>query len=211
MTMGLLVFAVMLTWRWGRKATFAAYSARASMTMAELVALHRAQSHFIERNAVVMAPKPLRTGQDRAPALIRLLWERNGLLPRNLIFVEVTHRKLPYIHENRCKVTVFDQRGEGGSVIGVELQFGFMEEPDVERALEDLARHRLIDLPSEHRQWVVHVSLEHLLSSQRLGLVRRLRFRLFVLLRNLSQSAYDYYGLGDDVQLSAEILPVRVH
>jgi KUP system potassium uptake protein len=210
MTMGLLVFLVMITWRWGRKATFAAYSARASMTMAELVALHRTQSHFIERNAIIMAPKPLHDLDDRAPALIRLLWERNGVLPRNLIFVEVTHRKTPYVHDNRCKVTVFDRDEATGSVLGVELQFGFMEDPNVERVLEDLARHRLIDLPSEHRQWVVHVSLEQLLPSRKMSLPEQMRLWLFQVLRNLSQSGFEYYGLGDNVQLSAEIMPVRI-
>ena len=209
-TMGLLVFLVMITWRWGRKATFAAYSARASMTMAELVALHRMQTHFIERNAIVMSPKPLHDLADRAPALIRLLWERNGVLPRNLICVQVTHRKAPYVRDNRCKVTVFDRDPEHGGVIGVELRFGFMEEPNVEQALEDLARHRLIDLPPERRQWIVHVSLEHLLPSRKMRLHERLRLWLFQLLRNLSQSGYEYYGLGDNVQLSAEIMPVRI-
>ena len=33
---GLAVFAVMLTWRWGRRATFAAYEAKRTMTMGNL-------------------------------------------------------------------------------------------------------------------------------------------------------------------------------
>ena len=41
LSVGVAVFLVMTTWRWGRKATFAAYSAKPTMTMAELVALHR--------------------------------------------------------------------------------------------------------------------------------------------------------------------------
>jgi len=40
--------------------------------------------------------------------------------------------------------------------------------------------------------------------------LRRVRFRLFLLLRLVSQPAYYYYGLGDEVQLSVEIIPVRV-
>ena len=109
MTIGLAAFAVMATWRWGRKATFAAYSAKSKMTMAEVVELHRNGTVFLERNALVMAASPLRKPSDRAPALIHLLVERYGLLPRNLIFVEVTHRKTPYIHDSRYNVTVFDR------------------------------------------------------------------------------------------------------
>jgi KUP system potassium uptake protein len=43
-----------------------------------------------------------------------------------------------------------------------------------------------------------------------MGLLRRLRFRLFTFLRLVSQPAYYYYGLGDEVRLSVEIIPVRV-
>jgi len=43
-----------------------------------------------------------------------------------------------------------------------------------------------------------------------MGALARLRLGLFQVLRNLSQSGYEYYGLGDNVQLSAEIMPVRL-
>jgi KUP system potassium uptake protein len=210
LSVGVVLFLVMTTWRWGRKATFAAYSAKSTMTMAELVALHRGCKVFMERNAVVMAASSLRLPSDRAPALIQMLWERHGILPRNLILVEVTHRKVPYIRDNRYRVTVFDRDHQRGSIIAVEVSFGFMEEPNVEQLLEEMARHKQIDLPTDRRQWVVHVSQENLLPSRRMGLLRRLRFRLFLFLRLVSQPAYYYYGLGDEVQLSVEIIPVRV-
>jgi K+ transporter len=211
LSVGVAVLAVMTTWRWGRKATFAAYTAKPTMTMAELVALHRKCEVFMERNAVVMSPKPLRLPGDRTPALIQMLWERHGILSRNLIVVEVTHRKVPYIHDNRYRVTVFDRDRARGSIIGVELSFGFMEEPNVERYLEEMARHNEIDLPTDRHRWIVHASHENIVPVSRMGLFKRLRFRLFMFLRLVSQPAYYYYGLGDEVQLSVEIIPVRVH
>jgi KUP system potassium uptake protein len=92
----------------------------------------------------------------------------------------------------------------------VEVQFGFMEEPNVERVLEEMARHKKIALPTNRHRWIVHISLENLLPSRTMGRLKRLRLRLFMVLRRLSQSAHSYYGLGDEVQLSAEIVPVRV-
>ncbi|MGO4871133.1 MAG: KUP/HAK/KT family potassium transporter, partial [Roseiarcus sp.] len=210
LTVGVVAFAIMATWRWGRKATFAAYSAKSTMTMAELIALHRGAEHFLERNALLMAPHPLRRPGDRAPALVTLLLERGGVLPRNMIFVEVTHPKVPYIRDERYRVTVFDRDPDKGSIIGVELRFGFMEEPNVESFLEDMARHKQIDLPTEPGQWIVHVAHENLLPAKRMNVLRRLRFRLFVFLRVVSRPAYYAYGLGDEVRLSAEIMPVRV-
>jgi KUP system potassium uptake protein len=203
-------FLVMATWRWGRKATFGAYAARSSLTMAELVKLHRSGRTFIERNALIMTPNPLRHPEDRAPALVTLLLERYGILPRNLILVEVTHPKVPYVHNDRYHITVFERDKDRGSVISVELRFGFMEEPNVERYLESLARHKEIALPAHADQWIVHVAHENLLPARQMDFFRRLRFRLFVFMRRVTRPAYYAYHLGDGVQLSAEIMPVRV-
>jgi KUP system potassium uptake protein len=207
---GIASFLVMATWRWGRKATFAAYNARSTHTMADIVELHRKGTVFIERNALVLAPTEVRHLTDRAPTLVSLLWDRYGVLPRNLILVEVIHPKVPYIHDDRVRVIAFDRDKDRGSVISVQLRFGFMEEPNVERYLEDMARHHAIDLPANPRQWVVHVSHENLLPARDMGSLQRLRFRLFLFLRLISRPAYYGYHLGDEVQLSAEILPVRL-
>ena len=133
-----------------------------------------------------------------------------GILPRNLVLVQVTHRKVPYIRDNRYRVTVFDREPRRGGIIAVEVSFGFMEEPNVERLLEEMARQREIALPIDRQQWIVHASQENLLPSRAMGWLGRLRFRLFLILRLVSQPAYYYYGLGDEVQLSIEIIPVRV-
>ena len=209
-SIGLLAFALMGTWRWGRKATFAAYAARSTMTMADLVHLHRSASAHIDRIGVLMSPHPVRHPKDRAPALVSLLIDRDGLLPKNLLFVEVTHPKVPHVRENRYHVTVFDRRETGESVIGVELRFGFMEEPSVERFLEELARHHDVDLPTDPKRWIVHVTHENLLPARKMTAFESLRFRLFQFLRRVSRPAYSAYGLGDEVQLSVEIMPVKV-
>jgi KUP system potassium uptake protein len=210
MLVGVATFAVMATWRWGRKATFAAYEARSTMTLAELVEKHRASEAYIERSAVVMSPNSLNSLEDRVPALAQMMWDRSGVLPRHLIFVEVTHVKAPYVEDNRYKVTNFHRAPECGGVIGVELRFGFMEEPDVEKWLEGLARHKQIDLPPRRRRWIVHVAHENLLAPRHANLWRLLRFRLFQFLRLVSRPASYYYGLGNNVQLTAEIFPVRL-
>ncbi len=209
LSIGLLVFFVMATWRWGRKITYAGYSAKHTMSMKELVALHRNAASYIERTAILMVPAPVHAGSERAPALMQLLWDRLGVLPRNLIFVQVVHPKVPYIHDSRYAVTVFERNAKG-SIVRVELKFGFMEEPNVEAVLEDMISHKQIDLSADERNWIVHVSHENLVPEKVMRPVRRVRLRVFNLLRFVSRPAYYHYGLGDEVQLSAEILPVHV-
>jgi KUP system potassium uptake protein len=206
---GLAIFVIMRTWRWGRKATFAAYTAKHTMTMHKLVEFHRNEKAYMERIALLMTPKHLVSLTDHAPALLQILHDRYGILPRHLIFVEVAHRKVPYIHEGRCDIKVFHKDG-GSSIVAVTLQFGFMEEPNVEEVLEDLARHKEIGLPIRENKWIVHVSIENLLPGRGMGFVGRARLLLFAFLRQISQPAHYFYGLGDNVQLSAEIIPVRL-
>jgi KUP system potassium uptake protein len=206
---GLSVFAVMATWRWGRKATFAAYRDKETMTVGELIEKHRDATHYIERNGLVLTPKRLSAPDDRTPALLQMMWDRYGVLPRHLVFVVVNHVKTPYVEDNRYRVTSLYRDAERG-VMAVELNFGFMEEPNLEKWLEDLALHKQIDLPSQRRRWIVHVAHENLLPSRKMGALRYLRFRLFLFLRLISRPAYYYYGLGNQVQLSSEIFPVRL-
>ena len=206
---GLAIFAIMRTWRWGRKATFAAYTAKHTMTMHKLVEFHRSEKAYMERIALLMTPKHLSSLDDHAPALLQILYDRYGILPRHLIFVEVAHRKTPHIHDGRCDIKVF-HKDENSSIIAVTLQFGFMEEPNVEAVLEDLAKHKEIDLPIRENQWIVHVSVENLLPSRAMSLLGRVRLKLFSFLRQISQPAHYFYGLGDNVQLTAEIMPVRL-
>ena len=207
---GLAVFAVMRTWRWGRKATFAAYTAKHTMTMKKLVEFHKNEPAYMERAALLMTPKHLSSLSDTAPALVQLLYDRYGILPRHLIFLEVAHRKVPYIHDGRYDITIF-HKDENSSIAAVTLQFGFMEEPNVETALqEEIVKHLEDGLPAQPNRWIVHVTFEKLIPSRTMSWFARLRLRLFLFLRQISLPAHYFYGLGDNVQLSAEILPVRL-
>jgi KUP system potassium uptake protein len=210
LSIGVAIFVVMTTWRWGRKATFAAYSSKHTMTVDQLIEWKRGQTTFLERNAILMVPKPLRSGTDNTPALLQLFLDRYGLLPENLLFIEVVHAKTPYVRDGRYRVTVF-QKDEGkGSIVSVTIKFGFLEDPNVEHILAELAGHREIDLPSDPHRWIVHVSLENLIPARDTGAVDQLRLKLFSILRRISQPMYYAYGLGNEVQLSAEIMPVKL-
>ena len=51
---------------------------------------------------------------------------------------------------------------------------------------------------------------DHLLPSRKSDFFKRLRLNLFLFLRAMSRPAYSYYGLGDEVQLTIEVIPVRL-
>jgi KUP system potassium uptake protein len=211
LSLGIVLFVVMTTWRWGRRATFAAYSGKHTMTMKQLVALKDTAPLF-DRNALVMAPKPIASLEANVPALMQLLYDRSGTLPTNILFVEVVHKKVPFLDEEqeRYDVKMFQRAEKTGCVASVTVFFGFMEEPNVERVLESLAGHHQIDLPADPHKWIVHASHENVMAAKGLGVLGRMRLRLFAILRQVSQPAYYYSGLGNEVQLTTEIMPVKL-
>ncbi len=206
----LALFLVMLTWRWGRKATFAAYSNLKTLTIQELVQLRIQEHRVLDRNVLMMVTREIDSLEDQCPAILQQFWERYRVLPRNLLFVQVAHRKVPYIHGERYNIYSLYRDSQMGSISSVRVDFGFMENPDVESILEDLASHHQINLSQDPKEWIVHVSVENLLPSAKQNFWQRIRFQLFRLLRQVSQPAYYFYGLGRLIHLSVEILPVRL-
>ena len=206
---GCAIFITMATWRWGRKATFDAYAANFTMPMEEMVQHHRELPSFIERTAILMIPVVGHTNKLRTPTLLQMMWKRTGALPRNIIYVQVKHLKVPFMHGNRYSVNVLE-RNERGSIIHVQMQFGFMEDPNVEIALQEMLEHKDINLPTNLRHWVVHVAVENLIAGKSMSWVKRMRLEFFILLRTASRPAYFHYGLGNKVALSAEIFPIDI-
>jgi KUP system potassium uptake protein len=208
-SIGFFVFVTIVTWQWGRTLTHAGYFAHHNMALSDLIERHRQAKVFIERSAILMIPELADADQERTPTLMQMLWNRTGILPRNIIFAQVLQLKVPYIHDNRYSVTTLE-RSERGSVVRVQVNFGFMEEPAIERVLHEMVSHKEIELPADRRKWIIYVAVENLIASKTMRLARRIQLQAFIVLRNVSRPAYHHFGLGDKVPLSAEIFPITV-
>lgn len=210
MGLGIIIFTVIRIWRWGRKATYKAYQQQKLATIKEMIDLKSNQSSFIDKNIVLMVPKPLRSEEDQAPALLQLFYNRYGMFPKNLFLLEVVHRKVPYVHGTRYESHVFCRDSIKGTVISVTIHFGFMEEPNVELVLADLLSLHQLELPTDPHHWLIHASYEKLIPPLKMNIFEEIRFRLFLFLRQITQPSYFYYGLGHNVNLSIEIMPIKL-
>lgn len=209
-SVAVFVFIIMVTWRWGRKATFNAYSSLKTIPIREMLAMQEVKTHLLDRNVLMMVPREIDSIDDNSPAILQQFWQRYRLIPKNLLFVHVAHRKLPFVHSERYHITTLCRDSAGPTVISVRVDFGFMENPNVESILKNLASHHQINLSQDPNEWIAHVSVENLLPADRQNLIQKTRFRIFRILRHLSQPAYYFYGLGRLIHLSVEILPVRL-
>ena len=116
-----------------------------TMTMAELVGLHRGAPYLLERNALLMAPHPMR---QRRP-IARPRWRAAmGALRRAAAQHDLGRgRRTPRSPTSSttditspCSIAIRTAAASSAS----NCSFGFMEEPNVERYLADMARHKEI-------------------------------------------------------------------
>lgn len=210
LTIGVVLFNVMRTWKWGRKSTFAGYTGQDTISIDDLIKLKKKTTNLVDQTVLFMAPKPLQTASDNTPALFQAYYERTAALPKNIIFVDVITKKVPYIdEENRNIIRVFE-KDDRGTILAVTINFGFMEESDVEGVLASLANHKKINIEQDPKAWHVVASLEKLIATPELSFIKKLRLTLFKLLRRNSEPAYEYFGLGNDVQLTLVQIPVKI-
>lgn len=208
---GIFIFCVMRIWKWGRKATLKAYQEQEQLTIKELIEIKNKQLHCIDKNVVLLVLNPLRSLDDKAPSLVQLFYNRYGLFPKNLFLIEVVHRKIPYIHGQRHESFVFYKGPEKGLVVSTTIHFGFMEEPNLELVLDDLALSHEIELPTDRHKWLIHTALENLIPKKRMNFWEKLRFKVFIFLRQVTMPAYFYYGLGHELNLSVDIMPINLN
>ena len=210
MGIGVLLFLVMNTWKWGRIVTNKAYSNQQTMTIKEMIAIKEKLPSLIEKTVVFMAPKPIHTVDDNTPALTQFFYDRYGTLPKDIVFLDIITRKIPYFTDNRFDVRIIEKNKTKGNITSVTVQFGFMENPDVEAILKEIAKHFDIAHGIKTDDWKILVSHENIIPDKSLSLFRKIRLQLFKILRQNSIPFYYYYGLGNDVRLGMEIMPVKI-
>jgi K+ transporter len=153
-----------------------------------------------------MASRPVLGLDDRIPPALHLFWSRLGGLPKHIVMLTVRQVAVPYAHTAEAPrdqaVTFLSDRGFG-TVVSLQSTYGYMETPDVRRALAEAKRLKKIKVPGDPRRWLVLVGQENVTESQ-VGILVRLRLSFFrTMLRN-SVPAHLYFGLGSDSYVTTE-------
>ena len=209
LVIGLVVLFLLTTWRWGRRHVQKVFRSVSTMTVAELIEMKENATQFLPRAILVLAPEPITAPSDRIPPLSQLMYNREGILSQHIILLTVVVHKEPLLHEARYTINHLYESPEKGSIVSVQLNFGFMEEANVEEWLEELSREHLIHIGSNHKEWIVKALYERALPGNKMGLLDKIRFSAFRGMSRNSDSADEYFGLGDETNLSIEVIPVK--
>lgn len=228
MLVATLLIAVMMTWQWGRtmmSKAFYDFGVRDGKKIEWLISLRdmlddleitlqenlpaarqliQGRRRLVEsdRAAVFLCSRPVLSEQDYVPVAMRVFLKKYGVLPSYIVLLHVQQESIAKLGtQNRYSV-----KRLGNDIDSVTVKYGYMEQPDVRKALQELKRRGLLKVAAE--RWIVEVGEEELIVSPDLGLLQRLRVHFFGWILRLSTPAHKYLGLVYDAAVSKEVIPV---
>ena len=227
MIAGVLV-GVMLIWQWGRQAlakAFYEFGVREGKKIEWLIALRdmlddleitiqenlpaarsliQGKRRLVEsdRAAVFLCSRPILSADDYVPVALRIFLKKYGVLPSQLVLMYVDQASVAKISSRqRYKVQRL-----GNDIDSVVVKYGYMEQPDIRRALKELQQRKMIHIAAE--RWIIEVGEEDIIADPSLNWLQRWRVGMFSWILRLSTPAHKYFGLIYDAALSKEVIPV---
>jgi KUP system potassium uptake protein len=207
----MIVLLVIQSWQWGRKHVADRYDTLRKGTVRDLIAMKDNNTYpEIPKAYIFMTPRK-KTIDDMMPALLNVFIERYGALPKHIILLTVAIQKRPYVQKSeRYEIINFGKVGlKHDTLASVVVRFGFMEEPNVEAVLQDLANHHEIQIDTDKHKWLIEVMHEKIYKNEVRGL-SRVKSLVFIFLSRFAESADHFFKLGDSESLAIESIPVKL-
>jgi KUP system potassium uptake protein len=179
-----IVFAVMTTWKTGRRLLAERIQAKARPLDEFLRETLRQEVTRVPGTAIFMNGTASRT-----PPALRHNLRHNRVLHERVLFVTVKTLQVPYVsNDRRASVEEF-----GSGIFRVKLFYGFMEDPHIPRALEGLT---VKGAPlADVRTATYFLGRETIIASRRRRGMAAWRERLFALLSRNATTATAYFGI----------------
>ena len=209
---GLFVFIIMDTWRWGRQWIGRSYQEHLKQQGSTVESMLEKKRYHIEQSAsislVVMASRPIFSVKDYIPLILTVHYNNWRRLPKHIIFLSLVSLGSPYVtsEDERYKIIPFKQ-DENGTVISVQVCYGYMEQPNIRKLLHELKEKKLVKIPLDTKRWLILIGAERFVN---LGdnILQRLRIGIFSRMNRLAKPFTDYFGLETDPGVTIETINV---
>ncbi|NTW14106.1 MAG: KUP/HAK/KT family potassium transporter [Candidatus Moranbacteria bacterium] len=210
LTIGIVLYSFMTTWQWGKQRINDSNDAMPKMSVGELMRLSDRSPTVIPKTVIFLSRKFTREQGQNVPIIFQTFWNRFHAIPQNIIFLHVVIEKVPHMRHKRFKIHTFKKGTDNiGCIVSVMISFGYWEKPNVEQVLDDLARHHLINIDDDHREWLLYMLQERVhVSRQHVPFWRYVRIKVFQILMKNVDHKDRYFGLGNDIGLSSETIPI---
>jgi len=212
LSIAIVLSIIMIVWQWGTKIKENIYKNIRTMKLADLIKIKETitQNDTIERSSIFLTPRFITKKDEDVPIILEIFYKRYRQLPKNIIMLSVfTDKDNPYFKDKRYEVINFFEDKKRGSLYSVQVRFGFMEEPNVELVLEDLASHQKMNLNIDPSQWLIHTFHKRILFDEKSSLFSKIKLSIYKFLDHNSIKADEYFGFGNKNELTVEVVPVR--
>jgi KUP system potassium uptake protein len=194
LAIGVIVFAVMSTWREGRQLVFAQLSGRSVSLPSFLATAADACEARVSGTAVYLTNRT-----DDVPVTLQDNLKHNKVLHRTVLFVRVLTENIPRVaREDRVRA---HQLGSG--FWQLDIHFGFAQTPNVPR---ELGRAEIPGLILDPGQMSFFVGRSNVKSTPRAGMARW-RERLYAGLARIATHPTEFFRIPADrvIELGADV------
>jgi KUP system potassium uptake protein len=222
--MGIVLYTVMTTWRWGRCQVSKAYKVfntktvdwllqlfealeakedlmRQDSSFADRILLGERQLDRLHRAMIFLVSRPVLSKEDTLPQSLRGFLKQYGALPSRMVLFSLKILDTAQLG-NEQRYSVIELRH---NVLSVNYRFGYMENPSIPDAIEHLKREGVI--PNLH--WMLECGGEDIIIARGINWMQRTRAKLFRWLHIGAIPAHRYFGLEHHV-VATTILNVEV-
>ena len=213
LSVAVVAFAIMSTWRWGRKNISRSFDNLKSRTMKDVLEFKKKQSRSLPTSLLVLSADEANDESSKAPSLLNLFIDKYGALPNHVITLKIKQSK-QHAHINpadRLHITEFENDHKTkGSLLSVNANFGFMDDPDLENVIKWIANNQNLTPDDDMHDWIVYAGRERLIIPKNQKIHHKFRAQLFRVLNRNSSPAYAYFGLGKDLRITTEMIPIKL-
>lgn len=210
LSIGVVLYFFMTTWQWGQKTINSANDSVPKMSVDKLLRTYDKTNTVIPKTIIFLSRKFTSHANQKVPIIFQVFWERFRAVPKNIVFLHVVIERKPHMRHKRFEIVTFRKgKNNEGSIVSVLVNFGYWEKPNVEDILDDLAKHKLIKIKDDHREWLVYMLQERVhVARHHVPMLRKFRINVFKFLQRNADHRDHYFGLGHDLSLSAETVPI---
>lgn len=179
LVIGVLIFTLLSTWKKG-SALVTEQRRKINMTLRKFISEIYPNIPRIPGTAIYLS-----SSSGLVPSRLLYNLKHYKVLHEQLIFLHVDNEEIPYVQEEeRLKVL-----GLAPGIYSIAAHFGFREEPDLSKALQQVSHYQL-SIPEDATFFVARTSV---VSCE--GILSRWRCNLFAWMMRQSESASTYFRL----------------
>ena len=204
------LFSIMHCWSWGRGFIARCYQLSKFSTVENLIAVkNEPNTILLDRSIVVLASRPVSALTDTIPPALQSRLDHLGAIYKHIAIISVIqHPGVREIEEDqRFLITVLQDDPLRGTIVTIQILYGYMQDPDLSHILPELVRQGYIrqsDDPAD-RSFSILSGAERIIISK-LPPLDHLRLRIFrVLLRN-ANTVLRYFNLETFPDVSTEVV-----